>query len=224
MSGALSGWFPENISTFGADIDGVFYLIFYIVGVWFIVAEVALLYLVIRYRRRPGRRAIYAAGNTPAQAAWILAPAAIVLLLDLAIDVAGARVWTLVKEELPSEATQVRVLGKQFNWQFTYPGPDGQFDTADDLTMDNDLHVPAGRDIQARLTGQDVLHSFFIPNARLKQDVIPGREIDVWFNVTKPGTYEIACAELCGFGHHTMRGQLIVHSPDDYRAWQAKHW
>lgn len=224
MSAPLSQWFPENVSTYGADVDHIFYLILYIVGAWFIATEAALLYFIIRYRRRPGQRAAYAPGNTVGQLAWILVPAAIVLLLDIAIDVAGARVWTRVKEDFPAADTRVRVLAKQFNWEFTYPGPDGQFETADDLKLDNDLHVPVGKNIQARLTSKDVLHSFFIPNVRLKQDVVPGREIDVWFQVTKAGTYEIACAELCGFGHYTMRGRLIAHAPADYQAWVRERW
>jgi cytochrome c oxidase subunit 2 len=217
----LSEWFPENVSTYGAEIDHLFYLIFYIVGFWFVLTEVALVGFVVRYRRRPGRPAVHASGRTAGQIAWLLVPAFVVLLLDLAIDVAGARVWSMVKETLPATDTRVRVLASQFNWAFTYPGADGRFDTPDDITVDNDLHVPVGVDVQARLASKDVLHSFFLPQVRLKQDVVPGREIDVWFNVTKPGTYEIACAELCGFGHYTMRGRLIAHTADDYRKWLA---
>ncbi len=217
----LSEWFPENVSTYGGDIDGLFYLIFWIVGVWFVLIEGLLLYFVVRFRRRRGGRARYSAGETGAEIAWILVPAAIVLLLDLAIDFAGGQVWATVKERMPANPTEIRVVAKQFNWEFTYPGPDGRFDTPDDVTMDNDLHVPVHTDILARLTSKDVLHSFFLPNVRLKQDVVPGREIPVWFNVTKPGTYEIGCAELCGFGHYTMRGQLIAHAPEDYKAWAA---
>jgi cytochrome c oxidase subunit 2 len=220
----VGSWFPEGVSTFAADIDGVFYLIYYIVGFWFVLTQVALLYFVFRYRRREGQRAVYATGETLRQVSWILVPAAIVLVLDLAIDHAGAGVWTKIKEQLPDTQSRVRILAKQFNWEITYPGPDGRFETDDDLTIANDLHVPVDTDIIARLASKDVLHSFFLPHARLKQDVVPGREIDVWFNMTKPGEYEIACAELCGFGHYTMRGRLIVHGPEEYRAWVAERW
>jgi cytochrome c oxidase subunit 2 len=183
-----------------------------------------MLYFVIRYRRRPGAAARHVAGETATQAAWVLVPAFVVLLLDLAIDFAGGRVWATVKEEIPTSAAEVRVVAKQFNWEFAYPGPDGRFGTADDRALDNDLYVPVNTDIRARLESKDVLHSFFLPNVRLKQDVVPGRGIDVWFNVTKAGIYEIACAELCGFGHYTMRGRLVALAPAEYRAWVEKQW
>ncbi len=218
----MMGWFPENVSTYGAEIDGVFTLILWIVGVWFVAAEAAILLFVVRYRRRPGHAAAYVRGDRWAQLAWVLVPAAVVLALDLAIDVASAPAWARIKEQLPEDGLTVVANAKQFNWEFTYPGPDGRLDTPDDVGVENELHVPAGRNVRLRLRSQDVIHSFFIPAARLKQDVLPGRTIDAWFNVTVPGRYEIPCAELCGFGHYTMRGVLVVHPPDDYRAWEAK--
>ena len=214
-----AGWFPENISTYGADLDGVFYLILYIVGFWFILAEITIFYLAFRYRRQPGRRAAYVRGDRWRQLAWILVPAAIVLALDLSIDAAGARVWDLVKMHVPKGDVHVEIVARQFQWHVTYPGPDGKLGTADDFAIDDELHVPAGKDVRVTLKSQDVIHSFFIPNVRLKQDAVPGRAIDVWFNVVKPGTHEIACAELCGFGHYTMRGKLIVHAAEEYDGW-----
>ncbi len=217
-------WFPENVSTYGADIDALFYLIYYIVGFWFLLTEGALLYFVLRYRRRPGQRAEYVRGDTATQVAWVLVPAVIVLILDLGIDAAGARVWETIKGEMPETEIHVRVTAKQFNWDMTYPGPDGKFDTEDDRTIENMLHVPVNQPVRATLRATDVIHSFFLPHVRLKQDILPGREIDVWFTVTKPGEYEIACAELCGFGHYTMQGWLNAHSEADYEAWVQESW
>jgi cytochrome c oxidase subunit 2 len=215
----MDRWFPENISTYGADVDGVFYLIYYIVGFWFVLTQVAIIYFIVRYRRRSGARAVYVRGDRWRELSWIMVPAAIVLVLDLGIDAAGARVWDTVKTHLPAGDVHLDVTAKQFEWLVAYPGPDAQLGTADDFTVNSELHVPTGKDIRLTLRSQDVLHSFFLPNVRLKQDAVPGRSIDVWFNVTKPGTYELACAELCGFGHYTMRGQFIVHTPDDYERW-----
>lgn len=215
----MHSWFPENISTFGGDLDSVFYLIYYVVGFWFLLTEGAILYFIFRFRKRGGQRAVPVRGDSWQQLAWVLVPAAIVLVLDLGIDVAGARVWDDVKRDIPAGDLHVRVTAKQFEWLITYPGPDGKLGTADDFSVDTELHVPAGKDIRLTLESKDVLHSFFLPNTRLKQDIIPGRAIDVWFNVTKTGTYELACAELCGFGHYTMRGLLIVHEPADYATW-----
>jgi cytochrome c oxidase subunit 2 len=215
----MLSWFPENVSTFGGDVDSVFSLIYYVVGFWFLLTEAVLLYFVIRYRRRAGRAATYSRGDRGSEMAWVLIPAAIVLVLDLGIDVTGGAVWARIKEQQPEGGVQVVVTGKQFNWNFTYPGPDGKLETADDVTIENELHVPVGQNVHLTLRATDVIHSFFIPNVRLKQDVLPGRTIKAWFNVTKPGRYEIACAELCGFGHYNMRGFLIVHEADDYQQW-----
>jgi cytochrome c oxidase subunit 2 len=217
-------WFPENISTYGGDIDGLFYLIYYIVGAWFVLTEVAILYFVIRYRRRPGHRARYVRGESLGQVAWILVPAFVVLLLDLGIDAAGARVWNVVKGGVPPTDLHVRLVAKQFNWDVTYRGPDAAFGTPDDVTLENALHVPVGRPVRLTLASRDVIHSFFLPHARLKQDVLPGREIDVWFTPTRTGSWEIACAELCGFGHYTMKGMLTVHSAADYATWEREQW
>jgi len=217
-------WFPENISTFGGDIDSLFCLIFRVVGFWFLLTQGALVYFLIRYRRREGRGAIYSRGDRRSEMAWVLVPAAIVLLLDLGIDVRGGTVWARIKEQRPEATVHVAVTAKQFNWNFTYPGPDGTFGTPDDVTIENELHVPVDQNVELTLRASDVIHSFFIPNVRLKQDVLPGRSITAWFNATKPGRYEIACAELCGFGHYNMRGFLVVHGADDYRAWQREQW
>ncbi|HZP42008.1 MAG TPA: cytochrome c oxidase subunit II [Candidatus Binatia bacterium] len=219
----MHGWFPENVSTFGADIDRLFYLIYYIVTFWFILAEAAILWFLVRYRRRPGTRVAYVRGDRWRELSWILVPASVILLLDLGIDAAGARVWEAVKLHVPPDAMQVGVTAKQFEWLVTYPGPDGRLGTADDFSLNGELHVPQGKNVRVTLRSEDVVHSFFIPNARLKQDAVPGRAIDLWFNLTRPGTYELACAELCGFGHYTMRGAVIVHTPEEYGQWLKQH-
>jgi cytochrome c oxidase subunit 2 len=215
----MQHWFPENVSTFGDDVDGIFWLIFYITTVWFFITEGLIVYFIIRYRRRPGRKAVYAAGDSWSQLAWVLVPLAVVVVLDLIIDIRGADVWAKVKLQRPAADVIVRAVGKQFNWAFVYPGADGKFDTDDDLTTDNELHVPVGKPINVLLTSKDVIHSFFLPHFRLKQDAMPGREIPVWFEATKTGEFEIPCAELCGFGHSGMKGMLFVHSDEEYQKW-----
>ena len=220
----MQSWFPENVSTFGSDVDRIFWLIFYITAVWFLITEGLILYFIFRYRRKPGQKASYVAGDTWAQLTWLLVPLAIVVVLDVFIDIRGAEVWAKIKGQAPPADILVHATAKQFNWQFTYAGPDGKFGTADDLQMDNDLHVPVGKVIQVVLTSRDVIHSFFLPNLRLKQDVVPGREILAWFEATKPGQYEIPCAELCGFGHSGMNGMLYVHTGEEYEQWIKEKW
>jgi len=220
----MASWFPENVSTMGGEVDSIFWLIYYITAVWFVLTEGMILYFIFRYRRRPGQRARYVTGDKFSELAWVLVPLAIVVALDVWIDIRGTDVWAKVKGQRPAADIVVRATAKQFNWDFFYPGPDGKFDTADDLRLDNSLHVPVGKVVHVILTSQDVIHSFFLPHFRLKQDAVPGREIPVWFEATKPGEYEIPCAELCGFGHTGMNGLLYVHAADDYERWIKEKW
>lgn len=215
----MLNWLPESVSTFGTDVDDVFLLIFYITTVWFFLTEGLIVYFMLRYRRRPGRKAVYATGDTWSQLAWVLIPLLIVVVLDVIIDVRGGEVWAKIKVQRPPSDFVVRATGKQFNWEFSYPGPDGQFDTADDFQSDNELHVPLGKPIHVVLMSKDVIHSFFLPHFRLKQDALPGRQIPAWFQPTKLGQFEIPCAELCGFGHSGMKGLLVVHTPEEYSKW-----
>lgn len=217
-------WLPHNISTFGGDVDHLFRIIYYVTGVWFVAAELLLLYFLVRYHKSRQAKPVYVRGDTRRQAAWVLVPVLVVLMLDLGIDKVGGEVWHRIKIELPPAGDVVHVTGKQFNWEFTYPGPDGKFGTADDQTIENELHVPVGTVVGFELASNDVIHSFFIPALRLKQDAMPGRKIKGWFEATEPGTYEIACAELCGFGHYTMHGVLTVHTAEDYRHWVQSKW
>jgi cytochrome c oxidase subunit 2 len=220
----FDNWFPKNISTFGGEIDSVFYLIFYIVGIGFLLGEGAIIYFLIRYRRREGKKAMFVTGEKWAQAAWILIPAAIILVLDFWIDIAGAKAYDKIKGDMPVCDVTVQVAGKQYNWIITYPGPDGMFGSSDDLIKENELHVPVNKTTKVILTSEDVIHSFFVPVLRLKQDMLPGRKIEAWFEATETGKYEIACAELCGYGHYTMRGLLYVHSEEEYAKWLAENW
>ena len=183
-----------------------------------------LVVFVVRYRRRPGRPAGYIKGDRWREAAWVLVPLALVLVLDFWIDFKGARVWAKVKIEAPQSDVVIRVTGKQFNWVITYPGPDGRFDTADDRTLLDELHIPAGRPVRLTLESKDVIHSFFLPNLRLKQDVLPGRSIPAWLDAMTPGQYELPCAYLCGLGHSGMKGALVAHAPADWDRWVAEQW
>ena len=219
----MSNWFPPEVSTFGQDIDSVFWLIFWIGLAWFVVAEGVIVFSLIKYRRGNGRKATYIDGNSWRQASWILIPGAIVLCLDLAVDFAGGHAYHAVKGELPASDVKVRVEGAQFAWTFTYPGPDGVFDTADDKDLPT-LEAPIHRPVHIYLRSKDVIHSFFIPTVRIKQDALPGREIALWFEADVAGRFEIACAELCGPNHFTMRAFLNVHTPEEYAAWVSETW
>jgi len=208
-------YFPHDISTFGPQVDWLFELIFWIVMVVWIAVMIAMLVFMIRYRTRPGRKAEYLEGNSRLQIIWTTAIAAILVVLAFV----GRSTWADIKEHGPPGQVFYLVNAKQFNWEITYPGPDGKFGTKDDLLVENEMHVPVNKVVRIDLTSRDVIHSFFVPSLRLKQDAVPGRVIHVWFEATETGRYEIACAELCGFGHSGMKGTLTVQSQEDFAKW-----
>jgi len=213
-------WLPEDVSTYGHEIDSLFYLIYYITGVAFILVTVLMVVFVVMYRERnDGRRAIYSHGNTTLEIIWTVIPAAIFIVLSFM----SVNTWAKIKRNPPATDFEIKVTAKQFNWDVSYPGPDGKLGTDDDVKFDNDLHVPVNKIVRLHLGASDVIHSFFIPNLRFKQDVVPGRVIIGWFEATKPGKYELPCAELCGFGHSGMKGWLHVHTAEDYKKWADEH-
>lgn len=215
----LNWWLPENAATFGRDIDWMFHLIFYITGGVFLLVTGTFLVFLVLYRDRPGRRARYTHGSTPLEIVWTVVPAVILVILT-ALSVPA---WSRVKMTLPETDVVIQVTSKQFNFQVTYPGPDGRFGTADDRTFLDEMHVPVGKPVRLLLRSQDVIHSLFVPGFRFKQDLVPGREIAAWFEVTRPGKYEAPCAELCGFGHSGMRAWVYAHTAEEYARWAAEH-
>ena len=206
---------PGVASSIGPAIDRLFYVILGITGFFFFLVEGALLTFVIRYRARAGRRAFYIHGNTAVEIIWTLIPAAILLWLALT----SQRLWAAIKGEAPSNPLEVEIVAEQFAWNIRYPGADGQFETADDVTTINQLHLPLNRPAVVWLKSKDVIHSFFVPQFRIKQDAVPGRTGQVWLEATRPGTYELACAELCGLGHYRMRGFVTVETPEQFQQW-----
>ena len=211
---------PEGISTYSADIDEIYFVIYYITGFIFILVTCLLVGFIIKYRYKEGQPAVYSHGNTALELVWTAIPAVVFIVLFLISD----STWKRVKQFAPPGDVEVRLTAVQFKWEFQYPGPDGKFDTPDDKTIDDDLHVPVNKVVRVYLRAKDVIHSFFVPVLRLKQDVVPGREIIAWFEVTKTGEYEIPCAELCGPGHSGMLGKLMVYTAEDYEEWVRKQW
>ncbi len=210
-------WLPDAGSTFAGPIDTLFLVILIITGIALVIVEVGVVTFVIRYRARPGRKAFYTHGSTRAEVIWTAIPAVTMVALGLVSN----HYWVLMKdkESVPANAIQLGVHGKQFEWQMSYPGADGQLGTTDDFTVRNQLHIPVGQPVAIDLTAEDVIHSFFVPEFRVKQDAVPGMHITAWFQATKTGEFEIGCAELCGMGHYKMRARVFVHTPEEYTAW-----
>lgn len=218
---ALSQWgLPELASRDGAAIDSLFRLIFWITLAVGVAVEAILVWFVLRYRNRPAH---YTHGSSRLEIAWTAVP----LLILVALSFTSQRAWASLKSDLfrvsdsDRNAFVVMVRPQQFQWNITYPGADQAFDTADDIRATNQLHLPLDRDVVVRLRARDVIHSFFLPEMRVKQDALPNQWVRVRFHPVKAGKWEITCAELCGLGHYQMRGFYTVEPQASLDAWLA---
>lgn len=214
----INMWLPEDISAAGEGdrIDGLFKAILALTGIVFIATELTLFWFMWKYDGVKHSEPVkFVHGNHALEIVWTIIPAGV--LLFIAIFQMDA--WADETMHEPESDLHIQVTARQFEWRFRYPGPDGLLRTQDDIQMVNDLHIPANRSVVVELESMDVLHSFFLPNLRVKQDAVPGMKIPVWFNATKEGTYDLVCAELCGWGHYKMKGRLTVLSGPEFEKW-----
>jgi cytochrome c oxidase subunit II len=236
------GWgLPFNASTHGADIDNLIYIFHGFMAVLFVGWFVFLIFVLVRFRQRPGHKATYKVGHFRAPTYLEAGVAVIETVLLLAF---GLPLFHQYRNVFPpeSQALEIRVIAEQFAWNIHYPGPDKKFgktditlisptnqigldlnDAAakDDVTTINQLHIPVNKPVIAHLSSKDVIHSFAIPVMRVKQDTIPGQEIAVSFEAAHTGKFEIACAQLCGLGHYRMRGFFTVDTQEEFNEWLA---
>jgi len=209
----------EQASSFAGQIDLVIDLIFVLVGFWFILTEGIFLWLIFKYRARDGVRAEYITGDEEHPKKLITWAHMAVLVCDVVILVFAVQTWYTVKQDLPPAEKTIRVIGQQWAWTFEHPGPDGKLGTDDDIRLVDELHLAVDTLYHFELESKDVLHSFSIPDFRLKQDAIPGRIITGWFEPTKVGDYDFQCAEICGIGHGLMAAKVFVRGADEHMAW-----
>ena len=233
-------WFPPPISQHGLAYDAQFNATLWVTGVIFFLAQIALGYVIIKFRDKGGT-AKYSHGNNMLEAVWTSATA----VLFIGLVLAGTRIWAAVHfDEAPADALRIEVMAKQFAWAFRYAGPDGKFGRTD-LKQINDqggnpfgidekdpagndditsasIKVPAGKPVLLILKSRDVIHNFFVRELRLKQDIVPGMEIPFHFQADQIGVYEVPCSELCGLGHHQMRTTLEVMSEANFEKWKQE--
>jgi cytochrome c oxidase subunit 2 len=217
----MISWYVTQASTYARDIDNLILLVGLVVGFFFLVAEVVFFWLILRFRARPGGRGQYVTGEEAHQKKWVAYPHYLVLVFDVIIVVAALRVWNTVKIDMPQTQERVRIIAQQWAWTFKHAGPDGQLDTADDVTTVDELNLQVNRRYEYELHSKDVLHSFSVPVFRLKQDAVPGRVIRGWFEPTVTGEFDIQCAEICGIGHGLMPARVRIRSAADQAAWLA---
>jgi cytochrome c oxidase subunit II len=229
-------WFPESISEHGGAVDHQFAITIIVVGIAFAAAQIGLGWVVWKYRdSSAATRATYSHGNNRLEVVWTVVTA--IVFISLAIM--GQRVWAALHlHAAPPGSYTVEVVAQQFSWNFHYHGKDNVFGRTDPKLIDDSalnyvglddtdpnakddsvvstLVVPVNRPVELILKSKDVIHSFFVPQLRFKQDLVPGMAIPVHFTVTKIGKYELACAELCGMNHYKMKSYMLVLPEDEF--------
>ena len=217
---------PPSLSTAGETIDNLFNGIHVLAVVILLGTGGAIGYVLWRFdhRRTPDRKAKYFSHNTALELVWTLIPGIILLFLALYQMEAWSenkmvRPTTMVSGIETQTPPMVLVKAKQFGWEFHYAGADGVVETADDLYVEGLLVVPRGQDVVLQLESRDVIHSFFVPELRLKQDVVPGMRQFAWFNANQTAEVDILCTELCGWGHYKMKARLRIVEPAEFESY-----
>lgn len=199
-----SFWMPPQASTIAGDVDALFDFIYYLNVFFFVGITAALIWFVLRYRRKSEEQlATSQVGhNTLIESLWTFIP----LVLCIVVFVWGFRIF-LDQSVAPEDAYEVKVTARAYAWQFNYDN--GAVTTGD-------LVVPAGRPIKLVMSSEDLLHSFFVPDFRIKSDVVPGRYTTVWFEAPNPGEHQVFCTEYCGAGHSGMLAKVTVLPPAEF--------
>jgi cytochrome c oxidase subunit 2 len=237
-------WMPELASRHGAGIDAMLRYLLVATGAMLLVGYLVLAYFIWRGSRRQAIGARFASRRTEIALSVSLG-LGMAIVAEGGVIAIGMPVWAEYFDATPpADAVEIEVTAQQFMWNVRYPGRDGKFgrtdprridDTTNPLGMDrtdpdgkddivtlNEITVPFGRAVRIRLHSKDVIHSFFLPNFRVKQDAVPGMTPEVVFFPTRTGSFEIACAELCGLAHYRMRGFFNVVPPQEFAEWLRK--
>ena len=224
-------WFPAAISEHAPALDRQFLITILVVGISFAAAQIGLGWMVWKYRDTGSSsdRAIYSHGSNRLEVLWTV----ITAVVFISLGVMGQSVWASLRlHDAPAGSYSVEVVAQQFQWNFHYAGKDGKFGRTDPKFIDDGslnfigldatdpagaddsvtsaLAIPVNRPVELRLRSKDVIHNFWVPQLRFKQDLVPGMEIKVHFTANKVGKYELACAELCGQLHFKMKSYMLV--------------
>lgn len=196
---------PIGASSLSRSVDALMIFLLVITGSVTVAIFVLITIFATKYRRRPGHEAEQIEGSAALEVTW----SAIPLVIFMVFFAWGAIIY-FQERTPPQNSTDVYVVAKQWMWKLQHEG--GQREI-------NQLHIPVNRNVRLILTSQDVIHSFYVPAFRIKQDVLPGRYTYTWFRATRPGTYHLFCAEYCGTMHSGMVGDVVVMEPAQYQQW-----
>ena len=232
-------WFTEPASNWGS-IDDATNLTLAITGLVFIVINLFLAYMVVRFRYDANRRAAFEPDNKKLEK-WLIGVTSVAIMVMLA---PGLWVYSEFVTP-PKDAMILEVVGKQWQWHFRFPGSDGilgktsaantnnenpfgispdDANGQDDILIEgSELHLPLNKPVKLLLRSQDVLHDFYVPQIRAKMDLVPGSITTFWFTPTREGKFEILCAELCGVGHYNMRSTMLIQPPQAFEKWLKGH-
>lgn len=240
----LGNWrAPELASSHGAGVDSMMVYLLVCTGAMFVVGHLLLGYMIFVNGRNDRVTLRMATPKTEKMLSVVLG-FLMALVAEGGVVVIGVPVWNeYYRAEVPEDAVTVEVLAQQFVWNFRYPGPDGEFGRtdpslyddvtnpvgidpsdpagADDIVMINNLYLPSDEMVHLVMKSRDVIHSFFLPHFRVKQDAVPGMSIDVRFTPTRTGDFDIACTELCGLAHYRMQAFLHVLPRAEFDGWLA---
>ena len=232
----MSPWYFTDIASNWGMIDTTVTITFWVCGIVFVVLNLFMAYAIIKYKHREGHKAKYDPENKKLEW-WLTIVTSIGVIAMLA---PGLFVWGQFVG-VPDDADVVEVVGQQWQWSFRYPGKDGKLGTVDarNITIDNpfgmnaddplgqddvlidanQFRLPLDRPVKLVIRSKDVLHNFTVPQFRVKMDLVPGMVPYIWLTPTRTGTFDILCEELCGIGHHAMRGKVIVEEENSFNAW-----
>ncbi|GAC1544820.1 MAG: cytochrome c oxidase subunit II [Polyangiales bacterium] len=216
---------PLDISVDGHRIDTHFDLAMVAIAFLFIVMCTVMFIALTRHRESVGARAKYDHGASRKATMGIVGLClAIFFVVDGALLVLSfadlhGKFWNFPTGK---DTLEVEILGQQWGWNVRYPGPDEKFGTKDDVVLFNEMRVPTGRPVHLRMRSMDVIHAFWLPNFRIKQDVVPGMTTQMWFEAKEVGgPFDIGCAQHCGANHYKMHGVIYVQDPQTFSQWYA---
>ncbi len=222
-----NGWLlPKDVSEHGWRIDWLLNITMLFVSILFVIMVIWMVTAVVRHGRK--HRAEYDHGDATKQVTFALALSALIffvvdgnLFVNSVIDTRTA-FWNFDAAESHPDAVRIQVNARQWAWDVRYAGPDGAFNTADDIVTLNDMRIPTGAPVIVQLAAVDVIHSFYLPHLRVKTDAVPGTINRFWFQAKETGRFEIGCAQHCGAAHYKMRGLLTILTPDEFRTWAGE--
>lgn len=198
--------FPEQASTIAGQVDALYFLLLGLAIIFSLAIFFTLILFTIKYRRKsPDDRPKQIHGSIPLELAWTIIP----LFMAIGVFTLGADVFFRMRRA-PADPLEIYVVGKQWMWKIQHAAGKREI---------NELHVPVNQPVRLTMTSEDVIHDFFVPAFRVKQDVVPGRYTTLWFEATKVGEYRLFCAEYCGTQHSSMVGTVTVMEPSAYHDW-----